>query len=1397
MKDDCEKIKTHTSQTKAAQVAAFTSFMRATCKARKVTLFLFSIAVLLGGGVAAAQAQSALDGFDPNANNTVRVIVVQPDGKILIGGDFTALSPNGGAAVTRNRIARLNPDGTLDTAFNPNANGAVFAIAVQADGKILAGGQFSGTNSIGGATRNFIARLDATTGAADVTFDPNASSVVRSIAVQSDTKILVGGDFTTLSPNGGAAVTRNRIARLDATTGAVDSFDPNASLAVDSIVVQPDGKVLVGGDFTTLSPNGGIAVTRNRIARLNTDGTLDAGFNPNANSTVYTIAIQADGKILVGGEFSGANSIGGALRNRIARLDAMTGAADSFDPNANDFVDTIVVQADGKILAGGGFVGANCIGGQTRQRLARLDAVSGSADSFDPNPNSAIRSIAVQADGKILVGGSFSTLSSGFRNDIARLETDGRLDQTLNPGVSGFPNFVYATAVQADGKILIGGGFTTVLGVARTNIARLNTDGTLDTTFSPNADSDVYAIVVQPDGKILVGGFFSTIGGQPRSFIARLNPDGTADSWNPITNGEVNTIAVQADGKVLAGGNFTSIGGQPRNFIARLDATTGLADSWNPNSDGDPNAIAVQSDGKILAVGFFNVIGGQTRHHIARLDATTGLADSWDPNTGSSNFNESVYSIAVQPDGKILTCGAFITIGGQTRNHIARLDPNTGLADSWDPNALASAVVYAIAVQADGKVLAVGSFGTIGGQLRNDIARLDGTTGLADSFDPNADFTVYAIAVQADGKILAGGQFANIGGQPRALFARLSDDTAALQNITATPTTVTWTRGGSSPQFTRVTFESSPDNVNYTSLGNGTATGSNWTLTGLSLPIAQNFYIRARGFYRSGRYADGSTQESVRNAFLPADTDVTLSGGTLTITDANGGNTDDTLTISRNGTNVRINDPNNTLIAGAGVTQIDANTVEVPFANITGNILFDTQGGNDTVTIALAGGNVFPPGGIFYNGGTQTSTPGDKLVITGGNQGLVTYNYTNQHDGNIVIGNFGTVTYTGLEPITNTGTATDITFNLPTGTTNAATLADDGISNTMSRLSGATFETTDFANPTGSVQINRGNAADTLVVNALPDLNSSLFIGAPIAGQEFASVTFNGAITLASSRSLAAYASSTISLPNAASDLATSGNGTILMTTATNLTFASGSSLQTVNGPITLNANQQPVATPGSFVGISLAGATVQATGTGVVTVNGRGATAPGIAMSGNSLISGGTTSATTTTSVTGTGGPGGTNNHGIQVGDTSIIMSAGGDVSVTGNAGPGANTNHGIILFPGSSGGKITSGGSGNVTVNGTGGANGSDNEGILIDGSLARISAAGTGTVNVIGTAGAGTSKGVLLSRAGSIQSSGGAITVTGTHGPTGDFGISITGAEFYGEHNFRQQRHRYTDR
>ncbi len=302
----------------------------------------------------------------------------------------------------------------------------VYAIAVQADGKILVGGSFNGPNGIGGQPRNNIARLDATTGLAD-SFNPNANGFVVSIAVQADGKILAGGLFTNI---GGQP--RNNIARLDATTGLADSFNPNANTLVRTIVVQADGKILVGGYFS--GPNSIGGQTRNRIARLDPTTGLADSFDPNANNYVESIAVQADGKILVGGNF---NSIGGQSRWRIARLDATTGLADSFDPHASvggvgdGTVYSVAVQADGKILASGGFTE---IGGQPRNRIARLDATTGLADSFDPNASGIVYAIAVQADGKVVAIGDFNganSIGGQTRNRIARLETDGRLDQTL------------------------------------------------------------------------------------------------------------------------------------------------------------------------------------------------------------------------------------------------------------------------------------------------------------------------------------------------------------------------------------------------------------------------------------------------------------------------------------------------------------------------------------------------------------------------------------------------------------------------------------------------------------------------------------------------------------------------------------------------------------------------------------------------------------------------------------------------------------------------------------------------------------------------------------------------------------------------------------------------------
>jgi len=354
--------------------------------------------------------------------------------------------------------------------------------------------------------------------------------------------------------------------------------------------------------------------------------TLDAGFNPNANGRVNELAIQADGKILVGGQFT---SIGGQPRNDIARLNADGTLDTAFNPNASggsfSFVLALAIQADGKIVVGGDFTS---IGGQPRNRIARLNA-DGTADTaFNPNSNGIVNELAIQADGSILVGGNFTSIGGQPRIGIARLNADGTADTAFNPNASGGSfSGVFALAIQADGKILVGGIFTSIGGQPRNNIARLNADGTLDTAFNPNANGRVNELAIQADGKIVVGGLFTSIGGQTRNSIARLNADGTLDTaFNPNANEEVLALAIQADGKILVGGRFTSIGGQPRNNIARLNADGTADTAFNPNANNFVTALAIQSNGSILVGGDFTSIDGQPRNRIARFSSLSPTA---------------------------------------------------------------------------------------------------------------------------------------------------------------------------------------------------------------------------------------------------------------------------------------------------------------------------------------------------------------------------------------------------------------------------------------------------------------------------------------------------------------------------------------------------------------------------------------------------------------------------------------------------------------------------------------------------------------------------------------------------------------------------------------------------
>ena len=401
-----------------------------------VLALLMPIALLAEEG----RAQCAIDDFDPGADRNVKALAVQPDGKIMVGGTFSTIGGGGTGTTTRKHIARLTPDGSVDT-LNPGANDVVDALAIQTDGKIVVGGFFTtlGGGGSGTSVRNHIGRVNPD-GTLDTSFNPGANAEITCLALQADGKILVGGSFTTLGGGGTGTFVRNRIARLNP-DGTLDmAFNPGANERISAIALQPDGKILVGGNFTTCGGGGSGTVSRSCIARLNPDGTVDMSFDPGASgrgthsedSTIFSIVVQADGKIVVGGELTllGGGGTGHFPRSQIGRLNSDGTIDMSFDPGANNDVKGLAVQRDGKILVVGDFLklGGGGTGVFTRNLIGRLKP-DGTLDmSFDPGAGGgpAVICVTVQTDGKILVGGSFTTLGGGgsgmyTRNFIGRL----------------------------------------------------------------------------------------------------------------------------------------------------------------------------------------------------------------------------------------------------------------------------------------------------------------------------------------------------------------------------------------------------------------------------------------------------------------------------------------------------------------------------------------------------------------------------------------------------------------------------------------------------------------------------------------------------------------------------------------------------------------------------------------------------------------------------------------------------------------------------------------------------------------------------------------------------------------------------------------------------------------
>jgi len=683
--------------------------------------YLLALLVLVLGTLAPARAQTLDPTFQPTTlkvpfvggvQTGPQLTLVQPDGKLLVAGGFDFA--NGTLA---SKITRLNADGTPDATFNPGgagANGFIGAMALQADGKIIIVGGFTAYNGVPTFCQ---ARLNA-----NGTLDPSFAALpvaerrqLGSVAVQPDGKILIGGNA------GFDATPLSTVRRLNADGTPDASFTPPASSFGDfvrSILVQADGKIVLGGNAGS---SGSVLIAG--LQRLNADGSADGGFTSplgaSAAVAVYALAQQPDGKLLVGGALASTSTANpgvirlqtnGQLDNTFATGSGPVGTGGSIP------IRTIAILPNGNILVGGVFTQYN---GVARGRLVQL-LPTGAVDTgfaTGAGANNVVTGLAATASGQVLAVGNFTQYDAGgTRTGLVRLTSAGAEDGTFSPPVFDTRGSIGQAALLANGQLLVQGNFTSFNGATLTGagsrVRRLNADGTLDASYNSTASALLGA---QPDGTFF-NLSFTTTGTQ--YVLQRVLPTGVID--NSFANPSYSTSAL------------------PNNFV-------------------QPQGVVVQPDGKILVYGAFTNFGGATRNGLVRLNADGTVDNSFVPPTGT--LQRRISSLTLQASGKLvisyyeLQAGSLI-LATTTGTILVRLNADGSLDNTFASGTGANAgAFFGVLAQPDGRLLLSGLSSFNGQAAPYGLLRLTADGAVDNTF--NQLVASYSpVLVQPDGRIL-------------------------------------------------------------------------------------------------------------------------------------------------------------------------------------------------------------------------------------------------------------------------------------------------------------------------------------------------------------------------------------------------------------------------------------------------------------------------------------------------------------------------------------------------------------------------------------------------------------------------------------------------------------------
>lgn len=591
------------------------------------------------------------DTFNTSSINAPVFALLVDEDKILIGGNFSAPATH---------LARLNQDGTIDPAFNgagSGPDGSVRGIARQSSGKYVIVGEFSAFNSL---SQVGVARLNAN-GALDGAFAPGGFRVSTRVAVLNDDSVLVGGEnicgddlFAWYSAAGSL---RPALAP-----------DPNAFQSITAFLPLPDGGFLIGGWYSAVCINGSPTEHTGQVWRYAANGNYHTMASFGNTADVLALAVRSDGKALLGGQGRPKTATEVGWFDGLALLDLANNGLEivpAFRPLVGDEAEITSLSrySDGKLLVAGNF---SHVSGAARFGLARLLANRALDTTFHPfadrpggwssaalalpggrtvagfgdsnlylveldgslvdlsafNNYDRVRVLALQSDGKVLVG-------SDFGLGVRRLLADfSGADATFAPGDAY--GAVYALAVQENGKILVAGDFSKYNNVGVPGLVRLDSAGSLEAGFAPPAfmldeynPARLSSLAPLAGGKLLVGGNFTTVGGEEHPALVRLDSTGARDPGftSPSEFHTVKSTCLQADGSLWAAGTGASYFRHPLVLHLAADGPIDLAFQsiyLGAHTGGVVNALLCDADGLAWAGGLFSLIDQRPFHGLAR-----------------------------------------------------------------------------------------------------------------------------------------------------------------------------------------------------------------------------------------------------------------------------------------------------------------------------------------------------------------------------------------------------------------------------------------------------------------------------------------------------------------------------------------------------------------------------------------------------------------------------------------------------------------------------------------------------------------------------------------------------------------------------------------------------------